>query len=817
MIGGWQGDYDSNSLKRSFYEIDWNKLGSLYLSRSSEQFYDQDLSSNGSFKSETKRILGKCVKMLRKYLLPEVMLLSDTHVTSFFNNAIKFTQIEHLYLLSTTDAELSVQTSPLVVCSVRRFVIFILGAHLMYSFAQRQDGEDFKTVKQLMIHLMDCFKAEFKGIFASFHRATTKDNLLVDNLSQLNTYLSHFEHIKDHKEYKKACAEEYCQTSQEAISTSEFSPSKSYKSARIDAMKTVRTEPKAQLETVPSDPANQTFVSGSENKSLRSDLLSESNSIRSLLLEKKTMMNQVRSQGLTYSKIKNTFFDNSMSSGVNSSFSSGSNSNSPAKLRYDMPSQYSFQQDTTADTSMSSTVQFMKNTHIYPRLLGDLKQHNELKGLKLIKETHVFSKGEEKDYIKKNSPMKERFYLTKEEEDNINPFSIIDVHSKADREEVLVTINEVQRAKLKALEEERLREELMKKKAEEQEKAAAKIAKEERRKQYENAEFKEEDEDLNKEDSDFDEDLDEIVRQRRRTIKKGAARRRKGLTQESQQFTLQQAHQLGDSSPALKSSHPYGLLKPEALDYQKPTIDYLEKTERVFERPSDFPEEEITEYCYKKVSAAGSRKAFLTKLLGEKVYEKVYQELTGFTESSAIKVTGYNQDLKQELLDKINNNLENRKIKNFAKSAVNRESVYYLLKQRASLVQEEVEVDEELKAKVHELWEKVRTAIQMKGFIKRLSNNEISVSFVNLQNNRIKSFLPYFDRNMQEDLKQVKFGVNINNRKKEISCICRLTKKKENRRKFKAFQGTFVPIKSRPSKKQQRARGDSKSKAEVEN
>lgn len=813
MIGGWQGDYDNNSLKRSFYEIDWNKLGGLYLSRSSEQFFEQDLSSNGSFKSETKRIMGKCVKMLRKYLLPEVMLLSDTHVTNFFNNAIKFTQIEHLYLLSTTDAELSVQTSPLVVCSVRRFVIFILGAHLMYSFAQKQDGEDFKTVKQLMIHLMDCFKAEFKGIFASFHRATTKDNLLVDNLSQLNTYLSYFENIKDHKEYKKACAEEYSQTSQEGISTSEFSPSKSYKSTRFDAMKTVRTEQKIPLETVPSDSANQTFVSGNDNKSLRSDLLSESNSIRSLLLEKRTMMNQVRSQGLTYSKIKNTFFDNSMSSGgVNSSFSSGSNS--PAKLRIDMPSQNSFQQDTTADTSMSSTVQYMKNTHIYPRLLGDLKQHNELKGLKLIKETHVFSKGEEKDSVKKNSPMKERFYKTKEEEDNINPFSIIDVHSKVGREEVEVTINEVQRAKLKALEEERLREELMKKKAEEQERAAAKIAKEERRKQYENAEYKEEDEELNKEDSDL-EDLDEIARQRRRTIKKGAARRKKGLTQDSEQYTLQQAYQGGDSSPAMKSSNPYGLLKPEALDYQKPTIDYLEKTERVFERPSDFPEEEITEYCFKKVSAAGGRKAFLTKLLGEKVYEKVYQELTGFTESSAIKVTGYNQDLKQELLDKINNNLENRKIKNFAKSTVNRESVYYLLKQRASLVQEEVEVDEELKAKVQELWEKVRTAIQMKGFIKRLSNNEISVSFVNLQNNRIKSFLPYFDRNMQEDLKQVKFSVNINNRKKEIACICRLTKKKENRRKFKAFQGTFVPIKSRPSKKQ-RARGDSKNKPPVD-
>jgi len=475
-----------------------------------------------------------------------------------------------------------------------------------------------------------------------------------------------------------------------------------------------------------------------------------------------------------------------------------------------MGSQNSFQ-DTTADTSMSSTVQYMKNTQIYPRLLGDLKQHNELKGLKLIKETHVFSKGEEKDYGKKNSPLKERFYKTKEEEDNINPFSIIDVHASRDRE-VEVTINEVQKTKLKVLEEEKLREELLRKKAEEQEKIAAKVAKEEKRKLYENAAFKEEDEDLQKEDSDLDMDVDEMVRQRRRTIKRSVAGRRKGITQDNtDQFVIpQQVSQQqigGDSSPLLKS----GLLKPEAMDYQKPTIDYLEKTERVFERPSDFPEEEITEYCFKKVSAVGGRKAFLTKLLGEKVYEKVYNELNNFYDTSALKTTGNNHDLKPELLSKLTSTLENRKIKNFAKATANRESVYYLLRQKASLAEKEEEVDEEVKARVHELWGKVRTAIQMKGFIKRLSNNEISVSFVNLQNNRIESFLPYFDRNMQEDLKHVKFSAYINNRQKEISCVCRMTKKKENRFKAKAFQGVYIPIKSHHQLQKKKLKKDDES------
>ena len=768
MIGGWQGDYDNLTLRKSFYEIDFAKLTNIYVPKEIEFYLEKSINSTGSFKAETKKLLGKSLRLLRKHFLPEVMLLENKHIINFFNNVIKFTQIEHLYLLSTPDAELSVQISPLIFCSVQRFATLVKDAHLMYSFSHQQEGLEFKGIKDLLVHLMDRFKIDFSKLIASYQKSPTKDpsNLVIlENLLQLNTYLIHFEKIRSHKEYLRACLEEHTQPSQDGMtSVTDFSPVKSLSKAG------------ERLPTNFSQKATSIIEEASFEAS--SQASTESNSIRSFMREKKSNMG--KASGFGYSRISNPSLMNSL----NSSFSSSS-----GRVGGYLSELSKSQQD---DTGNGGIVNHIKNTDMYAGLLSSLKQNNELRGLKFIHEKPIFSKVEDEQLTKKESTMKERFFPVKEEDEKINPFHIIEVRELKDRE-VEVKITEEQKARRRQAEEDRIKEEALKKQNEEKARLHARLEK--KKKQMV---IYEEEEDEKSQDKDSDEDDFELInRQRQRTLTRRDIRRKKGGNNEEIDKSLNETSQYIESlnlSPINKtgSSNAFGfnggLLRLETLEYQRPTIDYLEKMERVYEKPSDYGEEEIGNYCFNKGSGSTGRREFLTNLFGERVYDKLYRELNDSYSSSALK-TGTNQELKVDLLRKMNQNLENKKIKRFAKLTSTQESLFYFFKQRKEILNEEEECDEEARKRAQHYWQIIRNGLQMKKFMKKLSNKEISVSFVNLNNNKVKKFLEYFDRDLEKHIISIKVG---NDPKAQSEWVGRLFKKREVEHTSYPYQGVFV-------------------------
>jgi hypothetical protein len=132
---GWQSTFDNLTRTSSFYETDFTKLYEICINPEFSFYLKREVTSDGGFYGESKGMISKSLKVLQKHFTSEIALVDNKHVKKFFTNLIKYSDIEHLYLLSLPNDFDVDRSRPNIMFSLDRFFRMIKDIHLVLGYA----------------------------------------------------------------------------------------------------------------------------------------------------------------------------------------------------------------------------------------------------------------------------------------------------------------------------------------------------------------------------------------------------------------------------------------------------------------------------------------------------------------------------------------------------------------------------------------------------------------------------------------------------------------------------------------------------------
>lgn len=385
--------------------------------------------------------------------------------------------------------------------------------------------------------------------------------------------------------------------------------------------------------------------------------------------------------------------------------------------------------------------EYIKHSQNFARLLGDLKQYRELTGLKLIDTTEAFPKVIEPEYMTKSLPSTQK-YKQKTKVDTTMLAHVDLEENEEDGEMKVIVKMEYQRAVEQKKKEDRIL----------QEKKSLAASSEKRGGEEESI-------DISELESDIDEDG--LTKKQRILDKK----MRNLRSQSSREATLEN---LMERDPDAGSNINNYKFFTTMLEYEKPGLSYLEKTERIKEMPNkQVLLEQTLEFDFKVESKIIRRKQFLERIYGRYHEEKVVNELKDVYMLPAIANIKNNHSLKEAVLSALKTELENQRIKQMMKAYSNKECLGYFLKIKIENIRSANYRQFELKKRAQQLWSLARSKFKTLLAIKTC-NPVSQLKYPQMKNIKTIRFLQTFDQVIQSSLSNFSY---MNSRNRIMDCV----------------------------------------------
>jgi len=746
MLRIWQQDFDEQTKGASFYQVDFAKLHNLYITPEFSFYLQKNIQPDNTYFTECKALVSKNLKRIKKHLGSEIALIDNKHIKKFFDNLMSYFDIEHFYILSIGKSWKTDSSSPNLIHTLQRFIRMITDLHLIYIYSDDKDEDSFNETREMLdqiINLLydDFFKYSSKFLFESEKNPGNDiPDDFKDIIGAILVFLENFTKYRDHKAYIQTCAPD---TDFESSMTSVLTeiPTSRSQMASGRELSTFRHEERGTSSVMLSTIKN--------SNNYESNLALQA---KEILKGSKQLASTRRIEGLKYSKLTGSEFS-----------TTGSLNDSHHLEVHPILS-------TPSETGSNKAAEYIKNSQNFARLLGDLKQYRELGGLKLIDTTEAFPKVQTNNQ-KIKSWANPRIKISKR---NIESelLNLIDVEEG--EEGLTFKLTESYRS---LLEQKRMQKEEAERQAKLEQEMLAKI--ETKNSAEDNGSSDEELE----ENSSSDEN-NHWDKKKRKKLRKFRKEKETMLDAIDAPGSLENKLERDpDAATEINNYKFYTTL----VEYQKPELEYLERTERIKEIPADIlVEEEIFDFDYKVDPPNVRRKLFLEKIygnllvivndsLGKIQEEEINEKLSEVYVLPEIEGIKNNHTLKASVLQSIKTDLENHRIKQLIKTLSNKESVGYFYRQNIETIQETYTTTRRLNERANMLWGVIRSKMKVLLSLKK-SNPNVQWKFNQMRNVRSIKFLYHYDQIIQNNICNYTYS---NSQYKQIDCVGQVKRRKE--------------------------------------